>query len=273
KSFNELAEVTFGLDFENWYKNGYWTDRYVPYSIITGNKVVSNVSVNKMEFAVNGENKKYMQLGTVMTDEKYRNQGLIKRIMQEIEKDFQDSVDGFYLFANDRVLDFYPRFGYRKGIEYQYSKVLRSHLHRQAKQISMNHKEDWLILEKAIELSVSNSAFEMRNNKELIMFYVTQFMQENVYYIEEEGAYVIAEINGNELFLHNIFAEKEVNMETIIDAFGDGLDQVVFGFTPLTSQGYQVKRLCEKDTTLFLKGRDFDLFEQKRGMFPSLSHA
>ena len=26
KSFNELAEATFGLNFENWYRMGYWTE-------------------------------------------------------------------------------------------------------------------------------------------------------------------------------------------------------------------------------------------------------
>lgn len=32
-SFNELAGRTFGLDFENWYQNGFWGDAYNPISI------------------------------------------------------------------------------------------------------------------------------------------------------------------------------------------------------------------------------------------------
>lgn len=61
-----------------------------------------------------------------MTAEPYRKQGLIREIMQEIDKDYGEKADGFYLFANDSVLDFYPKFGYRKAKEYQYSKAVSS---------------------------------------------------------------------------------------------------------------------------------------------------
>ena len=41
-SFFQLAKNTFGLSFENWYEQGFWTDKYIPYSIIDGDKVISN---------------------------------------------------------------------------------------------------------------------------------------------------------------------------------------------------------------------------------------
>ena len=31
RSFNELAQKTFGLSFEQWYQNGYWGDSYIPH--------------------------------------------------------------------------------------------------------------------------------------------------------------------------------------------------------------------------------------------------
>lgn len=279
-SFNELANDTFGLDFEDWYKNGYWTDKYNPYSIVIDNKVVANVSASRMEFVVNGKSEKYLQLGTVMTAKKYRNRGFIKKIMQEIDKDYYDIVDGIYLFANDSVLEFYTKFGYKKSTEYQYTKEIFNKFNevgmvsgKQVRQIQMNNKEDWSLLEKAIENSVNNCAFEMKNNIELIMFYATQFMQSNVYYVEGESAYVIAEINEDKLFLLNIFSGKVVDMDIIIEAFGENINKVILGFTPLSNQGYQVEKLCKKNTTLFVKGKGFDSFEQKRCIFPTLSHA
>lgn len=33
RSFNTLAKETFGLSFETWYQNGYWGEKYIPYSI------------------------------------------------------------------------------------------------------------------------------------------------------------------------------------------------------------------------------------------------
>ena len=44
-SFNKLATETFGLSFEDWYKNGYWDEKYIPCSIAINDTVISNVSV------------------------------------------------------------------------------------------------------------------------------------------------------------------------------------------------------------------------------------
>ena len=48
-SFNKLAEKTFGLSFEGWYRSGYWNDKYIPYSIVTDGNVIANVSVNLID--------------------------------------------------------------------------------------------------------------------------------------------------------------------------------------------------------------------------------
>ena len=42
----DLAKKTFGIDFEGWYENGLWKEDYIPYVLIDGDTVVSNVSVN-----------------------------------------------------------------------------------------------------------------------------------------------------------------------------------------------------------------------------------
>ena len=48
-SFNQLAKDTFRIDFEEWYNKGGWDDNYICYSYIDKNKVVSNVSISKMD--------------------------------------------------------------------------------------------------------------------------------------------------------------------------------------------------------------------------------
>ena len=122
-SFNRLAEAIFGLNFENWYQNGFWGDNYAPYSVLEDGEIVANVSVNRTDMWIEGSRKKLYQLGTVMTAEGYRNRGYIRAIMAEVDKDLADA-DGVYLFANDSVLDFYPKFGFRKGREYACSKAV-----------------------------------------------------------------------------------------------------------------------------------------------------
>ena len=62
----------------------------------------------------NGPIKNYIQLGTVMTAPPCRKQGLSRFLMEEIKKDWEGRCDGMYLFANDTVLDFYPKFGFSR---------------------------------------------------------------------------------------------------------------------------------------------------------------
>ena len=66
-SFNQLTQETFGFNFEKWHIEGYWRDRYIPYSILDGEKVVANVSVNIIDFVLNQEKTRFIQLGTFMT--------------------------------------------------------------------------------------------------------------------------------------------------------------------------------------------------------------
>ncbi len=54
RSFNALARKTFGLDFEPWYRSGYWTKQYIPYSLSRAGEVVSSVSVNFMPMTLEG---------------------------------------------------------------------------------------------------------------------------------------------------------------------------------------------------------------------------
>lgn len=278
KSFNELAMKTFDINFEDWYQNGYWGEKYNPYSIVMDGKVVSNVSVNHMNFLWNGERKFFIQLGTVMTDEPYRNRGLIRQIMDEIERDYEKKTDGFFLFANDSVLDFYPKFGFQKSEEFQYcQKIFTADASvtgkRTIEQVPMRDKTAWTLLEDAMRKSIPQSSFEMVNNRELILFYVTKYMQENVYYHKEQDAYVIAEIEDGNLLIHNIFSSKPSDIGQIAKSFGNGVQQVRFGFTPLNCDGYMRELRAEEDCTLFLKGKGFENFAQDGLMFPTLSHA
>ena len=55
KAFNELAIQVFQLSFESWYENGYWTDAYIPYTLMDGDTAAANISVNTMKTIWNGQ--------------------------------------------------------------------------------------------------------------------------------------------------------------------------------------------------------------------------
>lgn len=272
-SFNKLAESTFGLNFESWYKNGLWRENYIPYSIIENDTVVSNVSVNITDMCFDSKKYNLIQLGTVMTDKSHRNKGLIRILINEIEKDFANKVDGFYLFANDEVVNFYPKFGYTKSDEFQYSKTVSLIKNSSLKKLSVNTKQDFNHIEDIINNSRCFGKFEMINNSGLIMFYLTSFMQESVYYSQKLDACIIADIDGEDLLIHNVFSKNTLSENDIIFEFGKEIKNVTFGFTPNNTYGMTCQKIFEEDTTFFVKGKFFENYEDKKLMFPTLSHA
>ncbi len=321
QSFNQLAMQTWGFDFEDWYQNGYWGESYIPYVLVHKGRVAANVSVNLMTFAGPDGLHRYIQLGTVMTAPEYRRQGLCRRLMEEVHRDFEGKTEGFYLFANDSVLDFYPRFGYRAVKETGYSRTLPAAAEtappqaqtpfpagRPAPQqscayrVSMKTPQERAALEQAIARSAVCGSFDMRDNAGLILFYVTKFMQENVYLIPSLNAYVIAETEGDALRLHAIFAPASVDplqaalaltgsapAKTQADPaltnpalkdliwkdpdFGGQIRRLELGFTPADPTGYERGTVQEEDTTLFIRGAGLEGFEKEAKRFPTLSHA
>ena len=271
-SFNRLAEATFGLNFKNWYQNGFWGDDYDPYSIWEDGKIVANVSVNRTFMRIGGEEKRLYQLGTVMTDEAYRNRGYIRRIMEEVEKDIGDA-DGVYLFANDSVLDFYPKFGFTNGTEHIYSKAVRQDGPCRMKNIPMDGPTAWKLLEEAAKASTFPAACQMTDPRGLLFFYVSQFMQDCVYHDAETDTWVVAEKEDGSLLIHNVFSSREITLDQVISAFGSTVNQVTLGFTPEDTTGFDCQVLQEEDTTFFVKGDIFRDFAEKNLRIPTLAHA
>lgn len=296
-SFNELTRNTFGFDFVGWYESGHWGDLYIPHVLLDGDKVISNVSVNLMQFDVCGVKKNYIQIGTVMTDEAYRGQGCNREIMEKILQEYEGKVDGIYLFGNDSVLDYYPKFGFKLAKEYEYY-------------MPWNHKEDIApyVMEKVdmaqegrceklydvIRRLVydSNDSYEpnqndglyMSENLSLYQFWMAAGYGDSIYYLPECGVYVSANVEGQTLHVHQIWGKQKVEMNRLAKSFESFVDkssadekekivEVVLDYTPAQKEHFLVREHKEEDSTLFILGEDILRIEREQMMFPVLSHA
>lgn len=271
-SFNALAEQTFGLNFENWYHNGFWTDAYDPYSVVIDGQVVANVSLNRTDMVIGGRRRRIYQLGTVMTAPEYRNRGYSRLIMEAIEKDTADA-DGVYLFGSDSVLGFYPRFGFQQDQEFLWHRQVRQSGECRMENVPMDGPAGWERLADAMARSRFPGGCRMVDNPGLIFFYVSQFMQSCVYRCDDPDVWVIAELEDGELTLHNVFSPAPVSLDTVVEAFGGGVSHVTLGFSPEDASGFQCRELKEEDCTFFTKGSVFLDFAHRKLRIPSLSHA
>lgn len=271
-AYNALTMKTFGFSFEKWFQEGYWTEAHIPYTLFDGEKAIANVSVNKMKVLWQGEVRNYIQLGTVMTDKEYRRQGLAKKIMEEVLKDWKDKCDGIFLFANKTVLDFYPKFGFEKEEQYQFEMEIEGAFGGAVK-LNMDLESDREKLKLYYEKTNPFSKLQVINNYGLLMFYCTSFMKENVYYLPQNDGVVIAEQDGEILNCMDIFCDEEKNLQEILaEMAAVGTRRVKLGFTPKDSTGFEVKQVEDEDTTLFVLKDKENIFKGNELYFPELSH-
>ncbi len=282
ESFNQLTEKTFCFNFRDWYRFGFWGEKYDPHSFLEGDRVIANISVNQMSFMTRGEQKNYIQLGTVMTDKDYRGQGLARCLMEKVLTLYQDSVDGIYLFGNDSVLDFYPKFGFRVSNQYEYSRnITFGELTKADCLTKLNIKNDsernelFEILERlsSEENQNPNDGFLMRKNNGLYAFWLCGEYCDHIYRLPDGTGFVIAELCGEVLNISQILSTKKVNPEKIAAGFGAGVRQIRLKYRLQDLSGWESSIHKEEDSTLFILGQDLDRVEHERMMFSQLSHA
>ena len=187
ESFFALARRVFGLSFEEWHRAGWWTDRYVPYTMVyRDGSAAANVSVNRIDTVWRGEALRLVQLGTVMTAPAHRGKGLARSLMEAVLDDWGHTCDGVYLYANGTVLEFYPKFGFVPAREHVCTLPLPARGAAPAEggfaRLDMDTQAGRALLLRCYERSNPFSALPMLDNPGLLMFYCSGFLKDCVYY-------------------------------------------------------------------------------------------
>lgn len=277
-ALNELAKKTFWIDFEDWVTSGYFEGDYIPYSFMENGKIISNVSANRMTFLQNGVERNYIQIGTVMTDESYRRQGLAKKLIDHVVKKYKDNCDGFYLFANLEALEFYDQCGFSRVTEYRYE-VKEEFCKRRSEgeRFMPVNTADGKMKQKYMDMirhSTVNSSMEQINKFGLQMFYTADM--ENVCYAKDMDCFIVAETEGDTLFLQSIICENQVALSDVLCRMSGEYHECRLGFTPTLKDIDMC--IAEKydgaeDYRLFYFGDQLKSIEEDKIYFPELSHA
>ncbi|MBY0122790.1 GNAT family N-acetyltransferase [Bacillus sp. S/N-304-OC-R1] len=253
KSFNELAINTFGIEFEDWYKLGYWTEKYQPYSLMQNGKIVANVSVNIIQLIINNRSVQAIQIGTVMTDKQYQNRGYSRVLMEKVLKDFSH-IDVMYLFANQTVLDYYPKFGFKRMNETLYS-IPYSYRGKKKciKSLDGTREEDLeFIYQFAKKRAPVSASFATSATEELLMFYALKVFTHDFYYLENLNTIVICQSEGSNLHVYDIISVGQPDLIQIIDQLAaEETTKVILHFTT-DAKGVQMEKY-ESENVLFVR--------------------
>lgn len=279
-SFNELAKLVFGIEFEAWYQKGAWDDRYICHSIARDNRIVANVSVSKMAIVINGESKRALQIGTVMTHPDYRGKGLSKRLMAYVLETYEEECDLFFLFANGSVLDFYPKFGFAALPEHRFTLSLpESGLPiddtPKLEKLEVSKQEHWDFIQRKLRSStpVSNR-FGIENNAGIFLFYALNVYRDCLYYSRPDEAVIVFEHEGDVLHLYDVVSDEQADLEGLVSRLATKRTREVrFHFTPDRLIGKaSAEPFGEYEDVLFVRSRS-DLGNLPAFCVPKLAHA
>ncbi|MGV3464929.1 MAG: GNAT family N-acetyltransferase [Heyndrickxia sp.] len=257
-SFNELANDVFGISFEEWYQKGFWNERYIPYSFIMDEQIIANVSVNLLNIIINGEEKNALQIGTVMTHPDYRHKGLSGKLMRIVLEEYENICDFIYLFANDTVLDYYPKFGFEIVEESQffYDDFLPAPNRTPLKKLDGNNEADLrFIYEFAKERLPVSITFGSTNSHGILMFYCLSVFRNNLYYLEEDNVIVVFVEDGETLHIYDLITKERYSLFKILNKIvPSGTKKVLLHFTPDEENLLDVKSCPFKEgETLFIR--------------------
>lgn len=274
-SFNELSKQIFGLDFSKWIEAGCWNDDYICYSYIDGDRVIANVSVNKMSLILNGRSVKAIQLGTVMTHPDYRNQGLAAELMKIVIAKYEKECDFIYLFANDSVLEFYPKFGFEAVEESRFT-LKRSDLEPTgAFPIrKLDVEKDFALLKDFAENRVPVSpVLGVKNNPHLVGFHFLLAFPGALYYVEEMNLVVIFEEADGQLHVYDILSKSAIDAVSILQGIvSKETKNIHLYFTPdYRNDEIYVKEINTASDRLFMRPAPHDF--PRYFTFPVTSHS
>lgn len=278
-ALNELTRATFCFDFESWVTNGYFEGDYIPYSFLENGKIISNVSVNRMHFMKNGEEKHYIQLGTVMTAMEFRNQGLAAKLMKHVMDLYQDKCDGIYLFANLSALDFYRKLGFEERTQSRYS--LKADEHRWLQQGEAGFEKvdpsDTKIKAHYLEMvrqSVPFGAFDQVNRFGLQLFYTAGL--ENAYYSKRLDSFAFIEQEEDTMVLQSVITKNAYSLKDILKEIKHEGKALQLGFVPANEEANMFENTPyagEEEYRLFCMGNILEDIETEQLFFPLFSHA
>lgn len=271
-SLNTLASNTFdGLSFSEWYFQGFWNEKCVPYSLFFEGQCVSNVFVNHIDIVVRNKPLHCVQLSTVMTDAAFKTLGLSRFLLEYALRDLSSECELIFLYANDSVVDFYPKFKFEQFYEYQHhmSVVGTPGI---VQKLNIDNPYDRQLLFDKYVLGNPFSLMCAPNNIELLMFHCLTFQKENIFYLPDFDLIAICETRGNTLFCHDIFCdERELNLTHILSVLcGNTCTNAILGFTPTPATGFKCKLLREHDTHLFVLCGGKNVFEHGKLRLPVL---
>ena len=169
---------------------------------------------------------------------------------------YQNSADLFFLFANETVTDFYPKFGFK-----QYNEVV----HRSdsdipasdysARKLNISSESDFAILTNLLSRRAPlTKLFGAVDYGFITMWHVLNICKDDIYYLEDDDIIFIVTEKNRQLDIWEVIYDDQFDItEALPKIISDKINSVNFHFPP-DVLNYKYDSTKESDTLLFVRG-------------------
>lgn len=243
--------------FETWYELGGWDECYCAVIIADGDEIVANASVQRMRIVLDGRESTGWQLGAVGVIPAWRGKGLQRAIMPRALA-LASPDDLVFLFANEDVLDFYPRYGFRRAMEsvYEADANVAPSPDRLRKLALSNSGDRELMLRVAAAAKPVTTVFGARDYGHVLLWYWANYYPENFYYDDRSDTVVIIEQEPGRIRVCDVLSAGTVDLVELLAAVvTEPISRIEFGFTPETLWPSARAARPYTDSPLFVRGK------------------
>lgn len=261
-----------GRTFFPWGARGGWGDGYDVFAVVIDDQIVSTVGRTSMRYVINGEARNGYQLGAVATHADHRNRGLARLTTSKVLGALDAPDQPVLLFANPSVLDFYPRFGFRRiaqsrfigGLEVHPAGALAPRL-----DVAMPEDRAWLAAHCA-KASAVGKRFAARDYYPTLLFHLTREPR-MVFRLDSFGAVVIVRQDGDRLLIDDLLATRPFRLRDALPyVCAQPVRTLEFGFHPEDWwPDAESHPLDDDESVLFARGAAAEVKEPVR--FPNLA--
>ena len=223
-----------GATFRRWAQMGGWNNGYEAFALHNDRQLVSVIGAMSMDFLLEGTRQEGVQLGAVGTLPGSRLSGLSRHLMSSVLAEYSAPEKPAILFANDTVLDFYPRFGFRTVEQYRF--VLRRRIEPSAREV--RRLDISLPADRAVLAVHCHRAAPITRQLAARDYFPTVLWNlihspRQVVLISDPSAVVVVSQIGRWLIVHDVYSASMFDLipvlVSVIEAPVDGIE---FGFDP-----------------------------------------
>jgi len=168
-------------------------------------------------------------MGFYIVKPEYRGRGLLRQLMEQIDRKYAGVP--MYLSANDTVLDFYPRFGFRRFTEHL--PICRQDIDHPVvpRRLSRDNPRVRHYIRSRVNFSPS---FDCLNTEPVNLFHLySGYLNDCLYELQDINTLVVAQQNAATLKLFGVFSLQAITWQDLADRLPfSGIKRLEFGFMP-----------------------------------------